>query len=47
MATDNAELGYVLARLIQIHDPDRARQTFARMLSVQEDSAAAHPWRRR
>ena len=42
-ATDNAELGYVLGQAyIQIHDPDRARQTFARMFSVQEDSAAAH-----
>jgi tetratricopeptide (TPR) repeat protein len=42
-ATDNAELGYVLGQAyIQINEPDRARQTFARTFGLQEDSASAH-----
>jgi tetratricopeptide (TPR) repeat protein len=42
-AADNAEFGYVLGQAyIQIRQPDRARQTFARMFGVSEDSAAAH-----
>jgi tetratricopeptide (TPR) repeat protein len=42
-AADNAELGYVLGQAyIQIRQPDRARQVFARTFGVQENSAAAH-----
>jgi tetratricopeptide (TPR) repeat protein len=42
-AADNPELGYVLGQAyVQIHQPDRARQTFARTFGVQEESAAAH-----
>jgi tetratricopeptide (TPR) repeat protein len=42
-AAGNNELGYVLGQAyIQIRQPDRARQAFARMFGVPEDSAAAH-----
>ena len=42
-AADNAELGYVLGQAyVQTRQPDRARETFARMFGVAADSAAAH-----
>jgi tetratricopeptide (TPR) repeat protein len=42
-AANNPELGYVLGQAyVQIHQPDRARQTFAHTFGVQEESAAAH-----
>lgn len=42
-AADNAELGYVLGQAyVQTRQPDRARETFARMYGLAADSAAAH-----
>lgn len=42
-AADNAELGYVLGQAyVQTGQPDRARETFARMFGLAADSAAAH-----
>ena len=42
-AADNPELAYVLGQAyVQTRQPDRARETFARMFGVAADSAAAH-----
>jgi tetratricopeptide (TPR) repeat protein len=42
-AADNPQLGYVLGQAyVQIRQPDRARETFARMFGLAADSAAAH-----
>lgn len=42
-AADNAELAYVLGNAyIQTRQPDKARESFARLFRVGEDSAAAH-----
>jgi tetratricopeptide (TPR) repeat protein len=42
-AADNSELGYVLGQTyVQTRQPERARETFAKMFRVPAESAAAH-----